>query len=320
MTTATAEAAAPTPSQVQRAHGPYALFWSRLRRKKLAMLSLVVIGVIYGGGIFAPVLAPYSFTAQNLDRGLEGPSREHWLGTDRLGRDMLSRTLYSAQTTVIISVMALVTGSLVIGNGLGLLAGYRGGWVDNVIMRVGEVLSALPGLPILILISAALGPRILQAGDWVEDHTPLTGVAAYSSYFIVFGIFSFIGWVGTARLVRSLVLQLREREFVLAARALGGGTLHILWWHLLPNVAFIVVLQISGTLGGIAGSEIALSWFGVGVQPPNPTFVAMIFEGSGARTFSQHPHLLLVPGLCISALLFAFALLGDAINDVIRGH
>ncbi|MEI8259508.1 MAG: ABC transporter permease [Deltaproteobacteria bacterium] len=323
MTTASPEAVAPGPAGAgaSASRSPSSLFWSRLRRKRLAMLSLVVIMVIYGGGILAPVLAPYSFTEQNLDRGLEGPSREHWLGTDRLGRDMYSRTLYSARTTLVVSVAVLVSGSLLIGNGLGLLAGYRGGWVDNLIMRSGEVLSALPGLPMLILVNAALGPRIIQFGGWVEQHTPFGGIAGpFSSYLTVFGVLSLFFWVGTARLVRAQVLQLREREFVLAAQALGGGTTHILWQHLLPNVAFLVVLQLSATLGSVAGSEVALTWFGVGVQPPTPSFGAMIFEGSGARTFAQHPHLLLVPGLCVSALLFAFALLGDAINDVIRGR
>jgi oligopeptide transport system permease protein len=305
---------ADTGTEVRRAPGPVTVFWGRLRRKRLAMLSLVVITVIYGAGIFAPVLAPYSYSATNLDGGLQGPSAEHWFGTDRLGRDMFSRTLYSARTTLIVSAAVLVSGGLVIGNGLGLLSGYRGGWVDNVIMRIGEVLSALPGLPMLILVNAALGGRILG----VLQHEWLSGLRPFASYFTVFAVLSLFFWVGTARIVRAQVLQLRERDFVTAARALGGGTRHIIWVHLVPNIAFLLVLQLSSTLGAVAGSEIALTWFGVGVQPPTPSFGAMIYEGSGARTFQTHPHLLLVPGICVSALLFAFALLGDAINDVIR--
>jgi ABC-type dipeptide/oligopeptide/nickel transport system permease subunit len=295
------------------------MFWDRLRKKRLAMISLVVILLIYSGGIFAPLIAPYAYNEQNLDRGLEGPSREHWLGTDRLGRDMFSRALYSARTTLVVSVAVLVSGSLLIGNGLGLLSGYRGGWVDNAIMRVGEVLSALPGLPMLILVNAALGPRVQEFATWMQAHTFVGTIARdFSSYLTVFAALSLFFWVGTARIVRSQVLQLRERDFILAARALGGGTRHILWRHVSPNIAFLIVLQISGTLGGVAGSEVALTWFGVGVQPPTPSFGAMIFEGSGTRNFQTHPHLLLVPGLFVSALLFAFALLGDAINDVIR--
>ncbi len=317
--TTTVTPASPAAATLPRQRGPVAQFWYRLRRKKLAMISLVVIAVIYGGGITAPVVAPYTYNEQNLENALQPMSSEHWFGTDRLGRDMFSRTLYSARTTLVVSVAVLVSGSLIIGNGLGLLAGYRGGWVDNAVMRVGEVLSALPGLPMLILVNAALGPRVLEFVQWAQQGTPLAGVARdFASYMTVFMALSLFFWVGTARLIRSQVLQLRERDFVTAARALGGSTSHILWKHLLPNIAFLVVLQISGTLGGVAGSEIALTWFGVGVQPPTPSFGAMIYEGSGARNFQTHPHLLLVPGLTVSALLFAFVLLGDAINDVIR--
>jgi peptide/nickel transport system permease protein len=301
------------------ARGAVAQFWYRLRKKRLAMASLVVILLIYGGGVFAPLIAPYSYTEQNIGAALQGPSREHLMGTDRLGRDMFSRALYSARTTLIVSVAVLVSGSLVIGNGLGLISGYRGGWVDNVIMRVGEVFSSLPGLPMLILVNAALAPRVQEwAGSVDRAFGGASVIRDFSSYMSVFAALSLFFWVGTARYVRSLVLQLRERDFILAAQALGASTPRILWKHLLPNISYIVVLQISATLGGVAGTEVALTWFGVGVQPPTPSFGAMIFDGSGARTFQAYPHLLLVPGLFVSALLFAFALLGDAINDVIR--
>ena len=313
---ATGGAAAP------RSRGQYGLFWSRLRRKRLAMISLAAILVFYGVAVLAPVVAPYSYTEQNLDRGLEGPSADHWLGTDRLGRDLLSRAMYSARTTLIVTVAVLVSGGLVIGNTLGLVAGYRGGWVDSAIMRAGEVFSSLPGLPMLILINAAFAPRVREFTQWVDDQTFLSGLttSGFASYLTVFGALSLFFWVGTARLIRAQVLQLREREFVMAAQALGGGTAHIIRRHLLPNVAFLIILQLSGTLGAVAGSEIALTWFGVGIQPPTPSFGGMLFEGSGARTFASHPHLLLVPGLITSGLLFAFALLGDAVNDVIRGR
>jgi peptide/nickel transport system permease protein len=298
------------------------MVWQRLRRKRLAMLSMFVILVIYTGGIFAGVLAPYSYRAQNLDRGLEGPSADHWFGTDRIGRDMFSRVLYSARTTLIVTAAVVLSGSLIIGNVLGLLAGYRGGWVDSVIMRVGEVFASLPGLPMLILINAAMGPRVTEWARWVEAHTPLDGLVASGahSYFTIFVAFSLFFWVGTARIIRAQVLQLRERDFVMAARSLGAPTSRIIWQHLLPNVAFLIILSVSATLGAVAGSEILLTWFGVGIQPPAPSFGAMLFEGSGARTFQAHPHLLLVPGLFVTLLLFAFNLLGDALNDAFRGR
>jgi ABC-type dipeptide/oligopeptide/nickel transport system permease subunit len=318
--TATAEA---TPAaEAPRGQSQWGVLWGRLRKKKLAMISLVIIGIFYFCGLFAPLVAPYSYTAQNLDRGLEGPSADHLLGTDRLGRDMLSRVIYSARTTLIVTLAVTLTGSLVIGNVLGLLAGYRGGWIDSAVMRAGEVFSSLPALPMLILINATLSPRVVEWVRWVELNTAFTGLvrSGLPSYLTVFGALSLFFWVGTARLIRAQVLQLRERDFITAAESMGASPRRVIFRHLLPNVSFLIVLQVSATLGGIAGSEIFLSWFGVGVQPPTPSFGAMIFDGSGARTFQTNPHLLLVPGLVVTMLLYAFVLLGDAVNDAIAGR
>ena len=128
-----------TTEPTRASEGQFRQVMRRLFRKKLAVVSFVVIVVIYGAGVFAPLIAPYSYNAINLDRGLEGPSADHWFGTDRLGRDMFSRTLYSARTTVIVTTAVVLSGSLIIGNTLGLIAGYRGGWVDGLIMRLGDI-------------------------------------------------------------------------------------------------------------------------------------------------------------------------------------
>ena len=311
---------------------PRRQLWSRLSRKRLAMVALAVILVIYLSGAFAPAVAPYSYTDQNLERGLEGPSLDHLFGTDRLGRDMLSRVMYSARTTLIVTAAVILSGTIILGNGLGLLAGYRGGWVDGAIMRVGDVFASLPGLPMLILINATMGPRVLDfvqwfedlsAVEWIEDVSPFlevgflerSGGASYLTVFVALALFS---WVGTARIIRAQVLQLRERDFIMAAQAMGASPTRIITKHLLPNVSFLIILSVSATLGAVAGSEIFLTWFGVGVQPPAPSFGAMLFEGSGARTFQAHPHLLLVPGIVVTALMFSFNLLGDALNDAVR--
>ena len=302
--------------------GAWTQLWQRLRRKKLAMIGLVVIIIVYTLGIGAVWLAPYGFTDQDLLRGLEGPSSDHWLGTDRLGRDMLSRSMYSARTTVIITALVIVTGGLIIGPTLGLLAGYRGGRTDGVIGRVGDVFISLPGLPMLILINASLSPRVVDLTKWLEEHTLLTGLVenGVPSYFTVFGALSLFFWVGSMRIIRAQVLQLRERDFVTASLAMGAGTRHIIVRHLLPNVSFLLILGASTALGSVAGSELLLTWFGVGVQPPVPSFGVMIFEAGSIRTFSEHPHLLIVPSMFVVALLYAFALFGDALNDAVRGR
>lgn len=302
--------------------GAWGQLWQRLRRKRIAMIALVVILVIYALGIGANWLAPYSFTEQNLARGLEGPSADHWLGTDRLGRDMLSRSIYSARTTVIITALVIVTGGLVIGPTLGLIAGYLGGRADGAIGRVGDVFISLPGLPMLILINASLSPRVVAFAQWLEERTFASGLVenGVPSYFTVFGALSLFFWVGSMRIIRSQVLQLRERDFVTASRAMGAGAGHVIARHLLPNVSFLLILGVSTALGAVAGSELLLTWFGVGVQPPAPSFGVMIFEAGSIRTFSAHPHLLLVPSAFVVALLFAFALFGDALNDAVRGR
>lgn len=297
------------------------LVWNRLRRKRLAMISLVVIVVIYGAGIFAPLVAPYSYRETDLDRPREGPSFDHWLGTDILGRDMLSRAIYSARTTVVITFAVVITGSLVLGVGLGLLAGYRGGRIDSVLMRVGDIFAGLPSIMMLILINAALGERVRTLSRWIDDHTFLNLISTGAgSYITVFGALALFEWVGMARIIRSQVLQLRERDFITAARASGASPARIIGQHLLPNVSNLVILAISVSLGGIAGTEIFLTWFGVGVQPPAASFGSMLFEAGSVRTFQAHPHLLMVPSAFVVALLFSFALLGEGLNDAVRGR
>lgn len=310
------------PQQALGTENEWQLLWRRLRQKKLAMFSLVVIIVIYFGGIFAPLVAPYSPRETNIERYREGPSRDHLLGTDTLGRDLFSRVLYASRTTVIVTTAVVLSGSLLIGNTLGLLAGYRGGWIDSVIMRVGEVFSALPGLIMLILINVTLGERVREWVRSFENWSGIDGLVAsgFPSYLLVFSALSLFFWIGTARVIRAQVLSLRERDFVIAAESLGAPTAGIIVRHLLPNVSFLIILSISSTLGGIAGSEIFLSWFGVGVQPPAASFGAMLQEGAGARTFQAYPHLLLVPGSVVVLLLFSFALLGDALNDAVHGR
>jgi peptide/nickel transport system permease protein len=304
---------------VPKGRGPFAVAMRRLLRKKVAVAALAFIAVFYFCGVFAPWVAPHSYTDQNLDNVLQGPSWEHPFGTDRLGRDMLSRVIWASRTTVVITVATLATGGIILAVGLGLLAGYAGGKVDTAIMRLGDILFALPGLPMLIMINATLGDRV-RGMAWLKTLEETLRIKGFPDYVVIFGALSLFAWVGGARLIRSQVLSLRETEYVQAARAMGASTTRIIVHHLLPNVSNIVIVSLSASLGAIAGTEIALTWFGVGVQEPTPSFGAMLFDGGSIRTLQADPHLLLVPAAVVAALIFSFNLLGDALTDILTPH
>ena len=296
-------------------------FWllRRLMRKRLAAVALVIISIIYLAGILAPLAAPYGFADTDFGNTFAGPSLEHPFGTDRLGRDMLSRVMWASQTTLIVSAAVILTGGLALGVSLGLLAGYAGGRIDNLIMRVADAFFGLPDILLLLMITATIRPRVNDLFDKFNGWPVLGGLneAGLPDYFLIFGALSLFGWVGMARIVRSQVLSLRETDYVLAARAAGARTPRLLFHHLLPNVTNIVVVAITFSLGAIAGTEIALTWLGIGIQPPHPSFGTMIFDGSGLTNLRAHPNLLLVPAVVVAALLFSFNLLGDALNDVL---
>jgi ABC-type dipeptide/oligopeptide/nickel transport system permease subunit len=289
----------------------------RLLRKKIAVVSLIVIAIFYVAGVFAPLLAPYEYEDTDLDNSFAGPSWEHPFGTDRLGRDTLSRNIYAARTTTVVTLASVATGSILIPLTLGMLAGYRGGFIDALINRVGEILGSLPGLPLLLLIATTLRPRVRNWLERAEDAASwhfLTD-SYFIDYFLIFFVFSLIGWVGGQRLIRAQTLTLRNQEFVLSARAMGATTPRILFRHILPNVLPIVIVGVSASLGAIAGTEIALTFLGIGIQPPGASFGALIPEGASRTVLENHPQLLLVPAVVVGSLLFAFNLLGDALND-----
>ena len=301
----------------RRSHSYFSLSVRRLTRKKLAMTCLTIIVIMYGSGILAPLVAPHGYNDQDLSVVKQGPSFKHPLGTDRLGRDMLSRVIYSLRTTVIITVTSLVTGALVIGVSLGLIAGYFGKWADGIIMRVGEVTSAFPDIFLVLIIVATVKPRILQWVRGFEDATGIDwivrlGIVDYTVISLALAIFS---WFGMARLVRGQVLQARENQYIEAARAMGSTSKRILGRHLLPNVISPVIVSVSAGLGAVAGAEVVLSWLGIGIQPPTPSLGVMIFENGNISVLRSDPHLTLVPSSVLVLLLFTFSLLGDGLND-----
>jgi ABC-type dipeptide/oligopeptide/nickel transport system permease subunit len=301
---------------------PLGLAWRRLAKRRIAMIGLGFILLFYVAGASANFLTDWgiihSYRDQNLEQVLQGPSLDHPFGTDRLGRDLLSRVIWASRTTVIVTAATLLTGGLVLAVSLGLVSGYMGGWIDTLIMRIGDTFASLPTILMLILINATLKDKVRDLARDVEDFTGIGGIVSSGApdYFLIFGALSLFGWVSGARIIRSQILALRETEFILAARMIGASTRRIMFRHLLPNVANIIIVSLSLGLAGIAGSEIVLTWFGVGIQPPHPSFGAMIFEASSVRTINNYPHLLLFPGAVVAGLLFSFNLLGDALTDV----
>lgn len=291
----------------------------RLLRRPIAVAALCVILTIYLAGIFAPWVAPHGFDEIDLKNSFAGPGLQHPFGTDRLGRDLFSRAIWSAQTTVVISVAAVVAGGLVLGITLGLLAGYSARRLDSIIMRAADGFASVPTILLLLIIIATMRDRVVDIFTEIENATGIEGLVSSGApgYFLVFGALSMFGWVGMARIVRSQTLSLRESSYVLAARASGASIFRILFRHLLPNVSNLIIVAVTASLGGAASSEVGLTFLGIGVQSPHPSFGAMIFDGSGLTNLRAHPQLMLVPAFVVGGLLLSFNLLGDALTDIL---
>jgi ABC-type dipeptide/oligopeptide/nickel transport system permease subunit len=298
---------------------PRARVFRRLIRRPVAVIAIAVIIFIYLLGIFAPLIAPYGFNESDFKATYASPSSDHWLGTDRNGRDLLSRAIWSAQTTVIISVASAVTGGLILGLSLGLLAGYMRGPVDYVIMRAAEIFGSVPPILILLIITATLLTEVQDLGHNIEDLTGQDWIVSSGapSYVLVFGALAMFGWVGLARLIRSQVLALREQSYITAAQASGASRARILFRHLLPNVGNLLIVALTLSLGAAVGAEVGLTFLGIGVQSPHPSFGRMISDAVGVSNIREHIILLLVPATVVSSLILAFNLLGDQLTDIL---
>jgi ABC-type dipeptide/oligopeptide/nickel transport system permease subunit len=290
-----------------------------LLRKKIAMLAIAYLAVFYFCGIFAPLIAPYGLDDQQLtaEARFQPPSSDHIFGTDRLGRDLFTRVVYSARTTVIFTLIIVITGGLFLGLGLGLLAGYRGGWVDTAIMRTGEVLSGMPTLILMLAITAAFRGRINSWSFWLEDNTFLgEDASTFVKFFIIALATVPFAWLGSSRIVRSQVLAIREQTYITAAESLGASTPRILFRHVLPGVLPLFLVGLSSGMAGIAGAEVALSYLGLGIDPPAASFGSLIGDLNGSRLFETHPHLLIAGATPVILFFFSWNLLGDALVDL----
>lgn len=282
---------APFPSS-SRGNGLWSLAFRRLRRNKLAVAGLLLIGLFVVLALLAPVIAPYDPQAQNLRETFEGPSRDHLMGTDNLGRDWFSRLLYGARISLAVGVFAQLI-ILAIGMPVGLLAAFRGRGTDNLLMRLTDLVYAFPDLLLIILLRSVLG----------------------GSLFTLFLIIGIVSWVDLARLVRGQTLSLKEREYVDAARMMGASDWRIMTSHLLPNLLGPITVVVAFGVPRAIFIEAALSFIGIGVSTGTPSWGSMVQEGYSAIFGASH--LVLFPSIAIALVMLAFTFVGDGLRDAL---
>lgn len=287
--------------------GPWHDAWARLRGNRLALAGLVLVALLLVAGVLGPFMAPWPYQEQDLapvfangGRPLPPLSPGHLLGTDQLGRDLLSRLLDGARISVTVAfVVQMVT--VLVGVPIGSLAGWYGGRIDTLLMRLTDVTYAFPDLLFIIILSVAL--RDSPAGK------------AFDGLLLVFLAIGLTSWVTVARLVRGQILALKQREFVEAARAIGQADLAIVTRHLLPNALGPVIVAVTLGIPNAILAEAALAYIGIGVQPPRASWGSLIAEGQ--KYVRGEPHLVLFPALVIAAALIGFTFLGDGLRDAL---
>jgi peptide/nickel transport system permease protein len=263
-----------------------------LKKHRLALIGAAIIFVLIVIAILAPFIAPHDPIEQNLEHRLLTPNSEYLLGTDNLGRCILSRLIHGASVSLLISVM-VVGISTFVGVTLGLLAGYCGGFIDELIMRIVDILLAFPGIILALVVVGILGPSL---------------------YNVMLAL-AVVGWTSYARVVRGSVLSVKEKEFVEAARALGASDTRIMFRHILPNIMAPVIVMATLGMAHVILAAAALSFLGLGAQPPTPEWGSML---NGGRAFMRTaPHLTIFPGLAIMVTVLAFNFLGDGLRDVL---
>lgn len=267
-------------------------FWRRFRRQHLALGSLVLIVVLVGAAFLAPWIAPYDQATPDYDALLEGPSRLHWAGTDSFGRDILSRMIWGGQVSLTVGFLSVLLGC-VVGVALGIISGFFGGWLDGLIMRVIDVMLAFPGILPAIAVVAILGPGIVN----VIYAIALSAVPVF------------------ARLVRGTTLALKETLYVQASRSIGVSRTKLMARHILPGTLSAVIVYASLRMGTSILTAAALSFIGLGAQPPSPEWGAMLSDGRSYLGVADH--ITIFPGLAILITVLAFNLLGDGLRDAL---
>ena len=270
----------------------YQVFWTRFRRNRFAMAGGGVVIALFLVSLLATWITPYDPDALDLYNVLMPPSAGHWFGTDELGRDVFTRVVFGAKISLKVGFVAVGIAVLV-GTIIGLVSAYYGGWIDNVLMRFVDIMLCFPTFFLILAVIAMLEPSI-----W---------------YIMI--IIGLTGWMGVARLVRAEVLSLRERDFVLAARAIGASDLRIMFRHIFPNAMTPVLVSATLGVAGAILTESALSFLGIGVQPPTPSWGNILTSGKDYIEFAWW--LSLFPGLAILVTVLSYNLLGEGIRDAL---
>jgi len=266
--------------------------WRQLRKNKLAVAALVVLVLLILLAIFAPIIAPYPYAQQNVKLSNAPPSAEHLLGNDKLGRDILSRLIYGTRQSIQMGIIAVAIAAT-IGIIVGAIAGFYGRWVDNLCMRLLDIYQAMPMFLLCVSLAAIMGPSLRNA-------------------IIALGIATVPGY---ARIMRASVLTVREKEYVEAARAIEASNTRILRKHIIPNAIAPLIVQITMGVGSCILAGSALSFIGLGVQPPIPEWGAMISDARAVMR--EHPTHALYPGVCIMLCVLSCNLLGDGLRDAL---
>ncbi len=266
--------------------------WRQLKKNKLAVIALVVLALLILLAIIGPYIAPYPYAEQNSKASYAGSSIEHLLGTDKLGRDVLSRLIYGARQSLEMGIVAVAIASA-IGITIGAIAGFYGRWVDNLCMRLLDIYQAMPMLLLCITLAAILGPSLKNA-------IIALGIGTVPEY---------------ARLMRASVLTVREKEYIEAARAINANDIRIIIKHIIPNAMAPLIVEITMGIGACILAGSALSFIGLGVQPPIPEWGSMIAEAR--NVMREHPTLALYPGVCVMISVLACNLLGDGLRDAL---
>ncbi|MGB3305687.1 MAG: ABC transporter permease [Thermomicrobiales bacterium] len=308
---------AATQARMYKPRGPWRAAWSRLLRNRMAVFGGVIVLFFVFLAIFGQAIAPKDPLYQNLLRLNEPPSRDYWFGTDEVGRDLFSRILGGARTAMLVATLVTLI-SAAIGTVVGLVSAYVGGIVDSILMRFADLLLAFPAFLLAAFLNATLRPPIARNMERFATETGLgfLGNRQVVDFVVVFGALAMVGWSGYARLIRSQVLSIRESEYVEAARAVGVSTPTILRRHILPNSLAPIIVAVSVSFGNAILSESALSYLGVGIQPPTPSWGQMI--NANLDQWRYYPHLVLIPGGVLALLILGFNFFGDGIADALN--